>query len=104
MMTLQIVSKQKMLLEEIAIFLLNKQLIANAMISENIIYKERNNGVIETTERFSLKCITKSVLFSIINETLREHYKESTPLIYSEPIIMIDPIQTEEIIKTLVRV
>ena len=104
MMTLQIVSKQKELLDEIATFLLHEQLIANAMISENVIYKERNNGRIETTEQFLLKSITKSLLFSRINKKLRERYKERTPLIYSEPIILIDPIQTEQIIARLVKV
>ncbi len=104
MMTLQIVSKQKELLDEIGIFLLNEQLIANAMTSERIRYKEMNSGSIEETERFLLKCITKSLLFSTINEKLRKRYKERTPLIYSEPIILIDPLQTEEIIARLVKV
>jgi hypothetical protein len=104
MMTLQIVSKHKQLLDEIATFLLNERLIANAMISENVIHKEINNGVVETTEKFILKSISKSLLFSKINEKLRKRYGEKTPLIYSEPIILIDPIQTEEIIKRLVKV
>ncbi len=104
MMTLQVISRQAPLLEEIATFLLREQLIGNAMITESLIYKEIKDGVIETTERFALKCITKSLLFNTINEKLRERYKERTPLIYSEPIIMIDPLQTEEIIEKLVKV
>ena len=71
MMTLQIISKHKDLLNEIATYVLVEQLIANAMISENIVYKERNYAVIETTTQFVLKGISKSLLFSRINEKLR---------------------------------
>ena len=70
-MTLQIISKHKDLLNEIATYVLVEQLIANAMISENIVYKEKNNAVIETTTQFVLKGISKSLLFSRINEKLR---------------------------------
>lgn len=103
-MTLQIVSKKKEMLEEIAHFLLEEQLIANAIISENVIYLEKNKDTIETTERYALKSITKSLLFNTINEKLRKRYKEKTPLIYSEPIILIDPIQTEAIVERLIKV
>lgn len=103
-MTLQIISKKRELLEEIAHFLLNEHLIANAMISERLLYLEKNKNTVDTTKRFILKSITKSLLFSTINEKLRERYQEKTPFIYSEPIILIDPIQTEDIISRLVKV
>jgi hypothetical protein len=104
MMTLQIIAAKKELLEEIADLLLGDQLIANAMISEKILYKETKHGKIQTTEQFLLKCISKSLLFHTINKKLRKRYGEKTPLIYSEPIILIDPSQTDALVAKLVKV
>lgn len=105
MMTLQIVSPDKSTIDDIADFLLNERLVAHAIISENVIYKEKNKeGKIITSNQYILKGISKSLLFNTINEKLRALYGDQLPLIYSEPIILIDPQQTEDIIEQLVRV
>lgn len=105
MMTLQLVSEDESLLLEIAEYLLEQSLIANAMISETGTYKmlDKNNTII-TSNHYILKGISKSLLFSHINTLLREKYKDRMPLLYSEPIILIDPIQTEIIVKQLAKV
>lgn len=104
MMTLQLVSPNKELLQDIAVFLLEKRLIANAMISKTNFWElteEQSDPSIATHTKYILKGISKSLLFHIINKELRARYAQDMPLVYSEPIILIDPEQTELIIKRL---
>lgn len=55
LMTLQIVSPDKSSIDDIANFLLNERLVAHAIISENIIYKEKNKeGKIITSNQYLL--------------------------------------------------
>ncbi|RMB62908.1 hypothetical protein EAX61_04860 [Dokdonia sinensis] len=102
MMTLQVISEDKRLLHAIAEDLLKEKLIANAMISEELIFKEiGSNDTIAQTTRHLLKGVSKSLLFNKINLRLRETYKERMPLLYAEPIIMIDAEQTEGVLAKL---
>lgn len=101
-MVLQMIAQEKNLLEEIAEGLLTNRLIVNAMISEAIIYKTiSDNDQIITSSQYTLKGISKSLLFKNINTWLVQKYGAQTPLLYSEPIIMIDPDQTEQILSRL---
>ncbi|RDK83263.1 hypothetical protein [Marinirhabdus gelatinilytica] len=104
MMILQLIDENRDLLNEIADFLLEEQLIANAMISDKIIFKERIEDTIKECEKYILKGISKSLLFNIINERLRNRYGEKAPLIYSEPIILIDHQQRDTILGRLKKV
>lgn len=105
MMILHLVSKNRTLLTEIADELLQEKLIANAMISDAIDYRSLDkNGRIELRKEYSCKAISKSLLFSEINDLLRSKYKNKTPLLYSEPIILIDSQQTEELLALLKKV
>ena len=101
-MTLQILSKDKKLVDEIAHYLLKEKLIANVIITKNKTFLELDaNGEVVMSESYSLKGISKSLLFNTINEKIRLKYKENAPLIYSEPIILIDTKQTEDLIAHL---
>ena len=103
-MTLQVVSSDKDLIHDIADFLLSEKLLANAIISDSVVYKTRDHlGNIINSNRYLLKGISKSLLFHTINEKLRERYKDNMPLLYSEPVILIDPEQTETIISRLIK-
>lgn len=99
------ISQNRELLDEIGDYLLAEDLIANVMITADILYKESDeNGNLHTSRRFALKGISKSLLFGTINQKLREQFGERMPLLYSEPIIMIDPDQTKQIIKGLTKI
>lgn len=101
-MTLQVIAKSKKILHTIAEDLLQEKLIANATISEEIIFKEIDeNNVMSETAQFTMKGISKSLLFHKINLRLREQYNDAMPLLYAEPIIMIDAEQTERILEKL---
>lgn len=103
-MTLQVVSQDKNLLEDIAISLLEQRLIANAMISDPLTFMVLENNNLISTSQYVLKGISKSLLFSRINKWLRATYKDKMPLLYCEPIIMIDSVQTEEILAKIVAI
>lgn len=104
-MTLQLVSEDKNLLEDIAEDLLRERLIANAMISGAVIFKTiSDENEIITDLQYTLKGISKSLLFRKINTWLLAKYEERIPLLYCEPIIMIDPDQTEKILNKLIAV
>ncbi|MBX2827772.1 MAG: hypothetical protein KTR22_06395 [Flavobacteriaceae bacterium] len=104
MMSLQVVSENIVLLQEVADFLLEEGLVANALLSNESEYRFHGESGIESKKVFLLKCISKSLLFSLINERLREKYGDRMPLVYSEPIIMIDPEQRDDLLARLTKV
>lgn len=104
MMTLQILSNDKILVHDIADYLLKERLIAHVCITDTAVYKELGlDNTVITSPYYSLKGLSKSLLFSTINDRLRARYGSKTPLIYSEPIILMDPMQTEELVSSLVK-
>lgn len=102
MMILKILSDDQRLLHTIADDLLQESLIANAVISELSSYKQvDDHGAIIENGRSILNGISKSLLFNKINMRLRDAYGQNMPLIYSEPLIMMDSLQMEEILSKL---
>lgn len=102
MMILQAVSEDKVMLDAIGDDLLKANLLANVMISDELSFRNRDdNGEVIKTRQYVLKGISKSLLFSKINSRLRDAYGDKMPLLYSEPLIMMDPIQMEEILDKL---
>lgn len=102
MMILQAVSEDKLMLDTIADDLLKVNLIANVMISSSLSFKNINtSGEVDETRQYVLKGISKSLLFSKINSRLRDTYGDKMPLLYSEPLIMMDSIQMEEVLRKL---
>jgi len=105
MMTLQMVSENEDFLYEIAEFLLQEELIANAMISPDVVMLQKDlDGTISKSQQFVLKGISKSLLFKKINDRLREEFGEHIPLLYSEPIILIDSEKVDDIMFRLAKV
>jgi len=104
-MVLHVISPDKSLLEEIADYLLTERLITHAMLSNSFTFKTRSgSGSIRSASEYSLQGISKSLLFGKINQKLRDKYHDAMPLLYSEPIILIDPIQTETIAQSLLKI
>ena len=105
MMVIQLLSANESQIHEIADYLLGEGLIGNAMLTGPIVVKTcLEGGAIKQSIQFKLQGISKSLLFSEINKRLKDKYGERMPLLYSEPIILIDPQQTDDIIERLVRV
>jgi hypothetical protein len=80
-------------------------LIANAMISGAIQLKSKLlDGSIISSKQYRLQGISKWLLFSEINNKLKDKYGDEMPLLYSEPIILIDPTHQDTIIESLTTV
>jgi uncharacterized protein involved in tolerance to divalent cations len=72
--------------QELVNELLEEGLIANASIDkDNISYKKESEGVVQTVNTV-ITCQTKSMLFSTIENLIKQKYGEEIP-IYSLPII-----------------
>lgn len=105
MMVAQLLSEDESQIHEIANYLLEEALIVNAMFSGPILVKTRKeDGTIEKLEQFKLQGISKSLLFPKINNELKEKYGDRMPLLYSEPIILIDPDHQDAIMASLTKV
>ena len=103
-MILKVISGDATMLEEIAIKLLKKKLLANATLDAAAMHYEANDAdEVVAEKKYILSGISKSLLFKQINSFLRETYGESMPLLYSEPIIMFDPEHTDQVLSKLIK-
>jgi|TARA_R110002020_G_scaffold474772_3_gene707239 hypothetical protein len=104
MMVLKAIDGNKEKLEAIATLLISERLLANATIDAPAVFYEADTiGVPQKKQTHVLSGISKSLLFKTINDLLRSTYQDEMPLLYSEPIIMLDPEHTEQIIAKLVK-
>jgi len=105
MMILQILSQDEGQVQEIADYLLKEELIANAMLSEKMMVKTKSaNGTIVSSKQYKLQGISKSLLFQEINHKLKLLYGDNMPMLYSEPIILIDPVHQDAILNSIRKV
>lgn len=100
MILIHIVPENNSQSDEIVDLLVEKKLILNAMIHENIRVRQKNkNGVIESITRNLVVGKTKALLFNTIDEVLREKYGDQMPVLYSIPIVHMDWEQAEELMQ-----
>ena len=100
MILIHIVPQQNSAADEIVDLLVEKKLILNAMIHENIRIRQKSKeGKIENIRRTLVVGKTKALLFNIIDELLREMYGNEMPVLYSIPIVHMDWEQAEELME-----
>lgn len=100
MILIHIVPENNAQSDEIVDILVEKKLILNAMIHENIRVRQKSKaGAIESITRNLIVGKTKALLFNIIDELLREKYGNHMPVLYSIPIVHMDWEQAEELIE-----
>jgi hypothetical protein len=86
--------------DEIVLFLMNKKLILNPLVQENIVLKKLGeNKKLISEDQILITGKTKALLFNIIDKLLREKYPDTMPLLYSIPIVNMDWEQADELIK-----
>ena len=103
-MTLHILSKTKQDLKAIAEELLRQKLVSHVTIEgqqKEYMYNEKKG--IASTHLYRLKGLSKSLLFKKINDCVRKNFAGKFTLLYSEPIIMMDSEQTDDMIKALLK-
>ncbi|MCB0477183.1 MAG: divalent cation tolerance protein CutA [Crocinitomicaceae bacterium] len=99
MILLRISSSERSKIEEIAALLLEKHLIIDVNVKQNI---ERWNLVMNKIQKSSIYLLTgktRANLFSKIDEMLKEKYGENMPELYSLPIVNMDWQQADELQK-----
>ena len=99
MISLTIISETSEQSNEIIRLLLKKRLVIEGIIEKNTrsFRLDNKNNIIET-DSTRLICTTKSLLFTEIDELLREKYKHNLPILYSVPIANMDWEQSKTLI------
>jgi len=97
MILLHIISDDEEQAIEIANFLIDKDLILDATLLEKVSIRKKINNQIESMNKTLIMGKTKAILFDVINELLKEKYKENMLVIYSLPIVFMDWEESKEL-------
>jgi uncharacterized protein involved in tolerance to divalent cations len=97
MILLHIISDDEEQAIEIANFLIEKDLILDATLLEKVSIRKKINNQIESMNKTLIMGKTKAILFDVINELLKEKYKENMLVIYSLPIVFMDWEESKEL-------
>lgn len=99
MVLLHIVSNNSEQADDIIHFLVNKKLVLNALVQENVVLKKRGEKqAIVSEKQILIMGKTKALLFNTIDKLLREKYGSNMPILYSLPIVSMDFEQANELI------
>ncbi|WP_411029017.1 hypothetical protein [Spongiimicrobium sp. 3-5] len=80
--------------------LITKNLLYNATVSEKTVYERKKGGnTLGSSKQTLIIGKTKALLFSAINEELRNKYPKNMPLLYSLPIVYADIHQAKELME-----
>lgn len=105
MILLHVISDYEKQAIEIVDFLMEENLLLDAVILEKVLVrKKKDSGVPESVIRHMVMGKTKSLLFNTIDKMLRDKYNESSPVIYSIPIVQMDWEQSKQLANEVVRV
>ncbi len=100
MIKIYIIPKNKKQSEEIIEFLLHGKHILTAMVIENMLLSKINEKKQTiTSKKNAITGIIRSLHFNSLNEKLKEMYQEHMPILYSIPIVHMDPDQADAIIE-----
>ena len=83
--------------EEVVDFLLEERLVLDALVSDKLLYKRLQNDEKKSFGQTLVMGTTKALLFTKINQKIKEKYPFNTPLVYAMPIIYMDPNQAEKL-------
>jgi uncharacterized protein involved in tolerance to divalent cations len=97
MILLHIISDDEEQAIEIANFLIEKDIILDATLLEKVSIRKKINNQIESMNKTLIMGKTKAILFDVINELLKEKYKENMLVIYSLPIVFMDWEESKEL-------
>ncbi len=98
MVLVHITVKNQIQANEIIELLMDKKLLADALVSEKMILLKVKGS--EKTKQKKIYLIigkTKALLFKTINEILYKKYPDKMPILYAVPIVYMDDGQTEEL-------
>mgnify|MGYP000273770750 CR=1 FL=1 len=95
-----IIPKSNKQSDEIVEFLLRGKHILTALVKENMMVTKLNEkDQTVKSKKTAITGIIRSLHFNNLNEKLKEIYKEEMPVLYSVPIIHMDPDQADAIME-----
>lgn len=104
MVQVTILSKDKTVLEDIAIYLLKEKMIIKANIDWDRNRYVFENEIIVKQNVHILTCISKSLLFTEISNYLNHQFTFDTPEIYSTAIVNMDWKLSQDLIEKIKKV
>ena len=90
MILAHIIVKDKPQALEIIQLLLKHRLLLHAAVSEKTIYNNTLEGTLACSTQTLIIGKTKGLLFSAINEILKEHFTKNMPMLYAVPIVYMN--------------
>lgn len=90
MIQIHIITKEPEQVKEIVELLVNERLITGVTVLDTVSSYKSDSGEIETVLTNLLIGRTKAMLFSIIENLLKEKYGDNMPVMYGMPIVNMD--------------
>lgn len=98
MVKIFIVPNSKSQTDEIIEFLLRGKYLLTAMLIENCVLKQiETNSKTKKLNRTLISGVIRSLQFTNLNDRFREMFGANMPVLYSIPIVHMDPQQSEAI-------
>ena len=104
MILLHIISDEEEQAIEITDFLIENNLILDAVLLEKVAVRKKEKGTTKSTSKTLVMGKTKALLFTSIDEMLKNKYKEKMPVIYSTPIVHMDWEQSKELVNEVAKI
>lgn len=104
MILLHIISDEEEQAIEITDFLIENNLILDAVLLEKVAVRKKEKGITKSTSKTLVMGKTKALLFTSIDEMLKNKYKEKMPVIYSTPIVHMDWEQSKELVNEVAKI
>lgn len=103
MITIHIITDNEERSQSIAAWLLKEKLVYQNVdidFQDTFVYK---NGEVTKSKSYKLQARTKALLFTSIEQGLRETFEDEMPFIYSTPIVNMDADLQREIINSVLK-
>lgn len=97
MILLRIVSENEKLLETVAMFLLEENLVVDVNIKRHIERLKLVNGKLQPKKIYIITAKTKSILFPVIEKRLKKFCENELPEIYAIPITHMEWTQANQL-------
>ncbi|MFT5847946.1 MAG: hypothetical protein ACJARX_001684 [Psychroserpens sp.] len=100
MIQLHIITKNEDQANRITDLLHEHGLVTNEYILKEVVGRVPDQeGKLTSISEVLIVGTTKALLFSTINQLLKVHYPENTPIIYAVPIVYMDESQTQDVME-----
>lgn len=105
MILLHIISDDEKQAIEIVDFLMEKNLMLDAVVLEKVMVRRmKDTAKPESVTRQLIIGKTKALLFNTISEILKEKYNDKRPVSYSIPIVQMDWEQSNKLVNEVIKV